>query len=235
MPASERRIHLVPDPGGTLRLHLYLAVFGAVLSTVVVPLPEEMALLGAGWLAHSGQVTLWGAFLAGWLAIVLGDATTFTIGRLFLPRLLASRIGRRVVSPEAREWADGLVVRHGFRAIVLGRFLVALRGPVYLAVGASKYPPAKFLLINGAVALVEVGIVVFAGYHFGRSGALVGKIRWIDAAIAVSIVIAFVIPVLFRWLLKRRDSRSSRSLATAPTSVEEVCKSKISRGEEEKT
>src|SRR2546421_4487339 len=165
------------------RLHIYAAIFGVVLSTLIVPLPEEMALLGAGWIAHRGEATLLGAFLASWLAIVVGDTCTFFIGRLFLQRLLASKLGAKIIKPEQRRWAEAFVARQGWRAILLGRFLVALRGPVYLAVGASRYPPARFLAINCTVALAEVALVVGLGYHFGQSGALVGKVRWIDAAV----------------------------------------------------
>jgi undecaprenyl-diphosphatase len=190
------------------RLHVYAAIFGVVLSTLIVPLPEEMALLGAGWLAHGGQATLWGAFLASWLAIVVGDTTTFFIGRLFLHRLLKTRFGRRLVKPEQRRWAEAFVARQGWRAILLGRFLVALRGPVYLAVDASKYSPAKFIAINSSVALAEVGLVVWLGYRFGQSGALVGKVRWIDAAVAASVIIAFLIPWLFSRWLRRRPARA---------------------------
>ena len=183
-----------------------------VLSTLIVPLPEEMALLGAGFMAHQGQVTLLGAFLAGWLAIVLGDACTFFLGKLFLQRMLGTRVGKRIVKPEARRWAEALVARQGWRAILLGRFLVALRGPVYLAVGASGYRPSHFLLINSIVALVEVGIVVFLGYRFGQSGALVGKVRYIDAAIVISVTIAFVVPWLFgRWLKKGQGKEAKVS------------------------
>ena len=190
-------------------LHVYAAIFGVVLSTLVVPLPEEMALLGAGYLAHQGKATLVGAFIASWLAILVGDSITFLVGRLFLPRLLSTRIGSKLVKPAQREWAEGFVRRQGWRAILLGRFLVALRGPVYLAVGATRYPPLKFFLINHSVALAEVGLVVWLGYRFGQSGALAGKVKWIDLAIVVSILIAFVVPWLFgRWLKRRRPAAS---------------------------
>src|SRR5205085_8776528 len=122
------------------------------------------------------------AFLACWVAIVVGDTCTFLIGRLFLPRLLRSRFGKRVVKPEQRRWAEEFVARQGWRAILLGRFLVALRGPVYLAVGASKYPPSRFLAINNSVALVEVGLVVWLAYRFGQTGAVLAHVRWLDAA-----------------------------------------------------
>jgi membrane protein DedA with SNARE-associated domain len=186
-----------------------LAIFGAVVSTLVVPLPEELALLGAGWWAHAGALPLWAAWLAAWLAIVAGDTASYLIGRSFLPGLLRTRFGKRIVAPDLRRWGEKLVQRHGFRAILLGRFLVALRGPVYLAIGGSKYPMLRFELINGAVGLLEVALLVGLGYQFGRSAALAHRVRWVEIAIAISLAAVLVVPPIFKWRLVRRQRREA--------------------------
>jgi membrane protein DedA with SNARE-associated domain len=181
-----------------------LAIFGAVLSTLILPLPEELALLGAGWIAHSGALSLWGAWLVSWMGIMIGDLATYTVGRFFLPRLLRTRIGKRIIAPELRRWAEDLVRRHGFRAILIGRFLVALRGPVYLAIGASKYPALRFAIINGAVGMVEVAALVSLGYFFGRSTRLAGEVRWVEIAVAVSLALILIAPPLVKWRMVRK-------------------------------
>jgi len=83
-----------------------LAIFSAVLSTLVLPVPEELTLLGAGFWAQTGALPLWAAWLSAWLAIVVGDTASYLLGRGFLPRLLQTRFGRRVVSPDLRSWAE---------------------------------------------------------------------------------------------------------------------------------
>jgi membrane protein DedA with SNARE-associated domain len=186
-----------------------LAIFGAVLSTLVLPLPEELALLGAGWWAHAGALPLWAAWLAAWLAIVAGDTASYLAGRSFLPGLLRTRLGKRVVSPDLRRWGEQLVQRHGFRAILLGRFLVALRGPVYLAIGGSKYPLLRFELINGSVGLLEVALLVGLGYEFGRSTALAHRVRFLEIAVAVLVGAVLVLPPLLKWRLVRRQRRAA--------------------------
>lgn len=190
-------------------MYAALAIFGAVVSTLVVPLPEELALLGAGWWAHAGALPLWAAWLAAWLAIVVGDTASYVIGRSFLPRLLRTRLGKRIVSPDLRRWGEKLVQRHGFRAILLGRFLVALRGPVYLAIGGSKYPMLRFELINGAVGLLEVALLVGLGYQFGESTALAHQVRWVEIAIAVFLAAVLIVPPILKWKLVRRQRRTA--------------------------
>lgn len=182
----------------------FFAIFGVVLSTLIVPLPEELALLGAGYLAHNGSISLVGAWLASWSAIVAGDTTTYCVGRFFLERLLGTRLGKRIISPGARRWGEDLVRKNGVKAIVLGRFLVGLRGPVYLAIGATKYPAAKFTWINSAIGLVEVALIVGAGYWYGQSHKVAKDVKWIEIGVGVVLAVLLVGGPL---LMKRRIER----------------------------
>jgi len=186
-----------------------LAIFSAVLSTLVLPVPEELTLLGAGFWAQTGALPLWAAWLSAWLAIVVGDTASYLLGRGFLPRLLRTRFGRRVVSPELRSWAEELVRRNGFRAILIGRFLVGLRGPVYLAIGASKYPFLRFELINGTVGLVEVALLVVLGDRFGESARLAHEIRWIELGLAILLAGILVVPLFLKSRLVRKRRRAA--------------------------
>ena len=188
-----------------------LIIFGAVLSTLVLPLPEELALLGAGWWAHAGALPLWAAWLAAWLGIVVGDTVSYLLGRFLLPGLLRTRLGKRLLSPHLRRWGEELVRRNGIRAILLGRFLVALRGPVYLAIGGSKYPLLRFELINGAVGLVEVALLVGLGYEFGRSTRLAHEVRFIEIAVGVAVAAVLVIPPIVKWRMVRRHRRAANA------------------------
>ena len=192
-------------------MYAALAIFGAVLSTLALPLPEELALLGAGWWAHAGALPLWAAWLSSWLAIILGDTASYLVGRSFLPGLLRTRLGRRLVSPELRRWGEEFVHKHGFRAIILGRFLVALRGPVYLAIGGSRYPLLRFALIDGAVGLLEVALLVGLGYEFGQSAALEHRVRLLELAIAAVIALVLVVPLLLKRRLVRRQRRAANA------------------------
>jgi membrane-associated protein len=183
-----------------------LAIFGAVLSTLVLPLPEELALMGAGWWAHEGALPLWAAWVAATAANVVGDTVSYLIGRYFLERLLHTRFGRRLVSPELRDWGEDFVHRHGFWAIVLGRFLVAVRGPVYFAIGASRYPLGRFELINSAVALIEGAALVWLGYVFGESVKVSHQARLVEISVGATLLL-FIVPAVLKARLSRKHRR----------------------------
>ena len=108
-----------------------------------------------------------------------------------------------------REWGEEFVKRHGFWAIVLGRFLVALRGPVYLAIGAAKVPFGRFELVNTIVALIEGAALVWLGYAFGQSQKISHEVRWVEIAIGVVILVAVGLPLLLKWRLAKRRSAAA--------------------------
>jgi membrane protein DedA with SNARE-associated domain len=182
----------------------YWAIFGVVLSTLVVPLPEELALLGAGYVARQGAVTVVGGYLCALAAVLIGDTTTFLLGRGVLPKFLRTRFGKKLLKPPLRKWAENLVQRHEFRAILVGRFLVALRGPVYLAIGAAKLAAWKFIAVNSGVAVVEVAIIFALGYAFGASHAMAKDLRWVEIVVGIALLVCLVI---VPWLVKRRIER----------------------------
>ena len=190
-------------------MYAAIAIFIAVLSTLILPLPEELALMGAGWWAHQGALPLWGAWVSASLANIVGDTVSYLVGRYGLDKLLHTRLGKRVVPPELRDWGEDLVARNGFRAILLGRFLVALRGPVYFAIGASKYPMARFEAINGVVALVEGALLVYLGYLFGRSMKVSHEVRWAEIVVGATLLVILAVPPL----VKRRLARQRRAAA----------------------
>ena len=60
--------------------------------------------------------------------------------------------------------------------------------------------------MNGAVAMIEVGMMVGIGYEFGASHELVKDVRWLEIAIGLTLaVILVVLPALMKRYLERRQ------------------------------
>jgi membrane-associated protein len=182
-----------------------VAIFLATLSTAFLPLPEEATLLAAGYAARLGSVTLPGAVLAGLLAVLVGDAISYAVGRLLLARLLHTRLGQRLVPQRWRAWGEDFVAGHATRAVIVARFLVGLRGFVYFAVGASRYSFARFLLVDALAGVAEVGVLVGLGYAFGELRGHEGAARAVDLAVAALLVLTLFGPLVVRRLVSKRS------------------------------
>jgi membrane protein DedA with SNARE-associated domain len=97
-----------------------------------------------------------------------------------------------------REWSSALVARHGMRAVFLARFLVGLRGFVYFALGTSRMPLGRFLTLNGAAALLNVGALVGVGFALGRAREHTAMTTAIDVCALSLLLVTFVAPVIAR-------------------------------------
>jgi membrane protein DedA with SNARE-associated domain len=199
-----------------------LLTFAAVLGTALFPVPEELALLGAGYLARAGALPLPLAIAAAFLGVFLGDLATFFASRLLLPRALRTRWGERLLPPEQRRGVEASLARHGGWTVVIARCLVGVRGPVYIALGASTYPASRFLAVNAVAGLVEVGLLVSLGWVLGPREGLVDAVHLAEIALGATLVFLVLVPKLARRWLRRAGARAT-SPACPPRRAARPC------------
>jgi membrane-associated protein len=179
-----------------------------VLSTAVTPVPEEAALLAAGWFARESHVSLPVVVVCAWSAILAGDVATFALGRGLLQRFIGSERLRRIFPAQRRAWANLQVARRGWRGILMARFLVGLRGFLYFALGGSRYPIRRFFSIDAAVGLIEVSLVVAIGYFVGATRGSRRDVEIIDALAIAILGASFALPHLVRKFYGRPTGRN---------------------------
>ena len=126
------------DLSNTLGAWTYLLVAGTGLSgdrrVRRADRPGETAIVLGGVVASSGRVSLPVVIAIAWVFAFLGDLASFWLGR---------RLGRKFVYsrswlPVARvEQVEGFYLRHGAKAIFVGRFIGLVRAVSPFLAGAS--------------------------------------------------------------------------------------------------
>lgn len=175
--------------------------FGEAALFLGVVLPGETALLAGGALAAAGAVSLPAMVVLGVLAAIAGDSVGYEVGRRFGPRLLASRLGRRV---DAQRWAQvaAFLARRGGPAVLLGRLVGVLRALVPTLAGVSRMPYRTFLPWNAAGGLLWGGGCVLAGYC--AAAALPTVERWLTV-VGPALAAAAGVAALVWWTRRRRQ------------------------------
>jgi membrane protein DedA with SNARE-associated domain len=147
----------------------YAAIFVVVLlGNIGVPVPEEIVLLVAGYLAWRGALAVPAVILVGALSAVMGDSIGYWLGRTG-GRPLLLRYGRYIfIPPRQVRRAEQFFASHGRRAIFFGRFLAGIRFLVGPLAGIARMPFRRFFLYNAGGAVVYVPAVTLVGYGAGR-------------------------------------------------------------------
>lgn len=182
-------------PGGYFGLFVFMVLTGCGL-----PLPEEVAIITAGVLSAQGNLQPEAALAACLLGAIIGDAIMYRIGYRFGHSLLVRhpRLAKLLHADRAEDF-ERAILRHGFKVLLLARFMVGVRGPVYLTAGVVRIPFKRFLLWDLVSATLVVGLIFAASYYFGRD--IGGQLR--DAEVLITVVVLGVVLTLAAVALRR--------------------------------
>jgi membrane protein DedA with SNARE-associated domain len=149
----------------------YLALFMALLVCGLgVPVPEDIALVTGGVIAGLGFGNVHAMVVVGLTGVLAGDGISFILGRIYGDRVIRLPILRRVL-PEARiAQAKSKFSTYGRGVMFIARFLPGLRTPVYFTAGMTRRVTfTRWLLMDGAAAVLSVPIWVYLGYFGARN------------------------------------------------------------------
>jgi membrane protein DedA with SNARE-associated domain len=172
-------------------------------------LPGEVALVLGGVLAHQGRLSLPAALAAGTAGALAGDSAGYWIGRRWGPRLLASRLGRRVGRARLHR-VESLLLRGGGRALVVGRFAAGARVVLPGLAGMLGLRYRSFALWTGAAETVWAATHVLLGY---AAGAGWRHVHHLTGRVGLGVALAVVVGAALAWLLRRRPTVEEPELA----------------------
>ena len=147
----------------------YLGLFVILmLCGLGLPMPEDVALLVGGFLAHKGVTRYPITLIVALLGVIAGDNSLYFIGRGVGSNLLSYFGLKRTGAENQLDRMHALMHRHGHLAIFYARFFPGLRALVYLSAGSFQVPPSRFFFYDLAGAAISVPVVVTLGYVFGE-------------------------------------------------------------------
>jgi membrane protein DedA with SNARE-associated domain len=193
--------------------------FGIILFLILTgcgfPLPEEVAFVYAG--VNSALENLhWPLALASCLVgALLGDSVMYGIGRLGRNWVKHHAWFSRVVHLEREEQIKRLIARHGIWFFFGARFMVGVRGPLYVTLGVLKVPFWRFVLIDSVCASSVVCVFFALSYFFGQ--AVLGWIKQGETLFSVLAIAALVVGGgALWWLHHRRKVREAAEVVEMP-------------------
>jgi membrane-associated protein len=191
---------LVADASGWAYLILFLFAF---LDALVPIVPSETAVITAGVVAASGDLSLGLIIPAAAAGAFLGDNTAYLIGRRFGGRA-TERFFSGDKAKERLGWAEEQLHERGGELIVIARFIPAGRTVVTLSAGTLGYPWRRFVVFDAIAAVIWAVYASLLGYLGGHAFEAQ---PWKGLLLAFGIAFAVTGAVeLVRWYQRRRRS-----------------------------
>jgi membrane protein DedA with SNARE-associated domain len=184
------------------------------IESSILPLPSELVMPPAGYLAAKGEMNVGVAIACGVLGSILGALANYGLAA-WLGRAFVRKMGRYVlVSERNLDRAERFFADHGEISTFIARMLPVVRHLISLPAGIARMPLPRFVLFTGLGAAVWCTILTWIGWFIGRKedlllSALDDEARhYAGRAILVLVPILALLAVIYvRWHRRRAARR----------------------------
>jgi membrane protein DedA with SNARE-associated domain len=193
----------VIDSLGELGVGLLVA-----LENLVPPIPSEIVLSMAGYLASAGRVNVALVAIAATAGSVVGALALYWLGYALGEDRLRRWLDRiPLVDASDLDTADRWFEKHEKSAVLFGRMAPVVRSLVSIPAGANHMRLGRFTLLTALGSGVWNCLFVGAGYALGTRWQQIEQYStWFDYAIGLVFVIAIV-----AWVVKKRRAAAPKS------------------------
>lgn len=147
----------------------YLGIFFAMfIEGIVTPIPSELIMPFAGYLASTGMFYLPFVILAGTLGATMGSTVAYGIAWI-VGRPIVDKYGRYIFLDQKKvDKADAWFKRWGGWGILIGHTIPGIRSVISFPAGLFKMDVKRFILFTFLGALMWNTVLASAGYLLGE-------------------------------------------------------------------
>jgi membrane protein DedA with SNARE-associated domain len=175
------------------------------MESSVIPIPSELVMPPAGYLAQQGQMNMAVAILCGTAGSLVGAYANYFAAH-YLGRPLLLKYGKYVwITEEKFSKVERYFKDHGEISTFIGRLLPVVRHLISLPAGLAGMNHLKFSLYTLFGAGLWVTVLTFIGYFIGSERELI--MQYSRQALIGAVLISTAIIVIYIWNHRRKNAR----------------------------
>ena len=173
------------------------------MESSVIPVPSELVMPPAGYLAHMGEMNIWVSILVGTLGSLVGAYANYFTAH-YLGRPLVLKYGKYVWITEAKfSKVERFFLNHGEISTFIGRLLPVIRHLISIPAGIAGMNHLRFSTYTLFGAGLWCTILAWIGYFIGKEQALIMK--YSHQAVAGVVVFSVILVAVYVWRQKRGE------------------------------
>ena len=167
-----------------------------------LPLPSEIVLIPAGYLASQGQMNI---------SLIVITASAGSLAGAFINYFLALTLGRRVlkrygkyffVNEDALTKMDDFFKKHGHISTFIGRLLPVIRHLISIPAGLARMNLVVFSIYTTLGSAIWAFILVMLGYFIGENQELINE--YLHQILIVLVIAIVILSAIYAYYQKRK-------------------------------
>ncbi|WP_073253848.1 DedA family protein [Cryptosporangium aurantiacum] len=180
-----------------------------LLENLFPPVPSEIILPLAGYLAGTGRMDVRTVIIAATVGSVLGALALYALGAWLGDARIRALLRRLPLMHESDlDRAQGWFDRHGGTAVLIGRIIPVVRSLISIPAGVQRMPLWRFVLYTTIGSGVWNTIFVVLGYQLGSRWSTVGDYSDLLNAVVIGAIVLAV-----AWFVGKRTLAARRARA----------------------
>ena len=178
-----------------------------------LPLPSELVMPPAGYLAAKGEMSFALAVACGVLGSVTGALANYGLA-WWLGRAFFLRLGRyALITEKGLDRSERYFAAHGEISTFLGRMLPVVRHLISIPAGIARMQLGRFVLFTGLGALVWCTILTWIGWFIGSREDVILEVlnqearRYAGRAALIVLPFLALIAAGYMWWYRRRAAQ----------------------------
>ena len=160
------------------------------LESTVFPIPSEVVMIPAGYLAYKGEMNIYIVILLGVVGSLCGALFNYYFALKFGRTFLLKYGKYFFVSHESIEKTEKFFKNHGHISTFSGRLIPGLRHYISLPAGLAKMNLFVFCLYTTLGAALWVTILTLLGYYLGDNQELIKEyLRYLIIGLLLTLTI----------------------------------------------
>jgi membrane protein DedA with SNARE-associated domain len=177
------------------------------LENLFPPIPSEVVLPLAGFLAGQGQLSVVAVIVWATAGSVAGALVLYALGAVFgRQRLLRVADRLPLISIDDVQRAERWFARRGGQAVLIGRFVPVVRSLISIPAGVERMPLLKFTLYTTIGSALWNSLFVLLGYALGSRWQQIGAYSSYINNAAIGLIGLALVVIVVRRLRTRRPT-----------------------------
>jgi membrane protein DedA with SNARE-associated domain len=176
------------------------------MESSIIPVPSELVMPPAGYLAYQGKMNIWLAILCGTVGSLAGAYANYFASH-YLGRPLIIKYGKYVlIPPEKFERVEKFFLQHGEISTFIGRLLPVVRHLISIPAGLSGMNHLRFSLYTLLGAGIWCSVLAGIGYVIGENQQLI--MQYAHQAVIWVLIASTVLIAVYVWWHKRKGIKA---------------------------